>query len=98
MICYFIARIYIKDEEEYQKYLDGADAVFSKFGGRYLAVDDGPVFLEGNAESGRIVLIEFPDERELRRWYDSPEYQGILKHRLKAADCSAALVHGLPGK
>lgn len=98
MRCFFFARIDILNEEEYKKYLDVTDAVFAKFKGKYLAMDDAPEALEGNAGSGRVVLIEFTDERELRRWYDSTEYQGILKHRLTAADCKAMLVHGLPGE
>lgn len=95
MSCYFIALIRIRDEAEYQKYLDGADAVFTKYKGRYLAVDDSPETLEGAWEGGRAVLIEFPDEAELKRWYLSPEYQGLLRHRLAAADCDTLLVKGL---
>lgn len=98
MSCYFIANINIHDEREYRKYLDGTDGVFAKFNGRYLAVDERPETLEGNGVHDRIVLIEFPDEKELKRWYDSPEYREILRHRLKAADCKAMLVYGLPEK
>ena len=32
--------------------------------------------------------------REFRRWYDSLEYQEILAHRLKGADCTTILVRG----
>jgi uncharacterized protein (DUF1330 family) len=95
MSCYFVARIKISDEEEYGRYLEHADEVFSKFSGRYLAVDKSPETLEGETEQGRVVIIEFPDESELKRWYYSPEYQEILKHRLKAAECETAIVKGL---
>lgn len=95
MSCYFVARISIHNPEEYQKYLDGADAVFAKFNGHYLAVDEHPETLEGGPFCGRVVIIEFPGEAELRQWYDSPEYREILRHRLKAADCSTLLVRGL---
>jgi uncharacterized protein (DUF1330 family) len=93
--CYFLAHIDIVDEAEYKKYLDGTDSVFVKFQGKYLAVDTNPETLEGEPACGRTVIIEFPDEVELRRWYDSPEYQCILRHRLKAARCTATIVHGL---
>lgn len=94
MSCYFIARIQIHDETEYARYLDQCDAVFARFSGRYLAVDETPVPLEGSPEAGRMVVIEFPDEAAFRRWYDSPEYRAILAHRLRGAHCTASLVRG----
>lgn len=90
--AYFIAHLAIHDEQEYQRYLDAADEVFSRHGGRYLAVDDAPEVLEGSGEYARIVLIEFPDREALRRWYFSPEYQQILAHRLRAADSDAVAI------
>lgn len=95
MSCYFVAQIQITDMDEYQKYLNSASEVFSKFNGRYLAVDTNPQVLEGNWPYSRIAIIEFEDERELRRWYESPEYQSILQYRLKAAKCDTLLVKGL---
>lgn len=94
MSCYFLAHIDIHDEEEYQKYLKDVDEVFSKFNGTYLAVDANPTTLEGVWSYSRVVLIRFDSESELRRWYESPEYQLILKHRLKAANCDSIIVHG----
>lgn len=47
MNCYFVAQILIEDEAEYRKYIEGADAVFQKYSGTYLAVDDNPEVLEG---------------------------------------------------
>jgi uncharacterized protein (DUF1330 family) len=94
MSCYFIARINIHDKEEYKKYLSGSAHVFSRFNGRYLAVADHPEVLEGEF-TGRIVLIEFPCREDLLRWYRSPEYQELLKHRLAAAQCNTLLVEGI---
>lgn len=95
MSCYFVAQIDVHDEEEYGKYVAGADAVFAKYNGRYLAVDDCPEVIEGAWNRGRIVIIEFPDEAGLKRWYGSAEYQAILRHRLKAAVCDTLVVKGL---
>ncbi|MGE5579389.1 MAG: DUF1330 domain-containing protein [Bacillota bacterium] len=97
MSCYFIANITIHDKDEYKKYVDKVDAVFAKFNGEYLAFDDNPVVLEGKWPYKRAVVIRFPSEEECRRWYDSPEYQEILKHRLKAADCTTILVRDTKG-
>jgi uncharacterized protein (DUF1330 family) len=94
MSCYFVAQIRIYDMDEYQKYLENANAVFSKFNGKYLAVDSDPEVLEGNWSYSRIIIIEFDNENELKRWYESPEYQSILQHRLRAAKCDTILVKG----
>jgi uncharacterized protein (DUF1330 family) len=94
MSAYFIACINIHDRRLYQKYLDKCDSIFERYEGEYLAVDEAPQTLEGNRSSGRVVLIRFPSEEALRRWYFSEEYQEILRFRLAAAECEAVMVHG----
>ena len=95
MSYYFIAQIKINDEKEYQKYIDKAGEVFKKYKGKYLAVDNKPELLEGKWDYTRTVLIEFNNREDFNTWYHSPEYQNILKHRLKAATCDTILVKGL---
>jgi len=92
MSAYFIANIKIHNESEYQKYLAGVDAVFSKFDGKYLTVDNSPEVIEGKWDYSRLVLIEFPDKVSLHKRYNSAEYQEILKYRLFAADCDSIIV------
>ena len=92
---YFVAHIRIHDAQEYKKYLAACDAVFSQFQGQYLAVDSTPLSLEGEKMDGRTIIIHFPTERDFRQWYESKEYQQILKHRLAGAHCLSQLVHGL---
>ena len=95
MACYFSANIRINNRDEYQKYLDSVDAVFSKFKGKYLAVDSSPVVLEGKRRYTKSVLIEFKNKQEFEKWYYSDDYQMILKHRLSAADCDTILIEGV---
>jgi uncharacterized protein (DUF1330 family) len=94
MSNYFIANIRIKDEEEYQKYIEKADDIFKKYRGDYLAVDDHPKVLEGSWGYTRTVLIRFEEKTDFENWYNSIEYQTILKHRLNAADCDTILIQG----
>ena len=94
MSHYFIANIKINDEDEYKKYLDKADEVFSKYNGKYLAVDNKPMILEGNWKYSRTVLIQFTSLEDFNNWYQSEEYQKILKHRLAAAECDTILIEG----
>lgn len=94
MSFYFMANITINDENEYKKYVEGVNEVFAKFRGTYLAVDDHPQLLEGRWESERAVLIRFETREDFEAWYESEDYQGILKHRLRAAVCNTILFEG----
>jgi len=95
MSYYFVAQIRIKDAIEYQKYLDSAGDIFKKYKGEYLSVDNDPKILEGDWDYTRLVLIRFNSYSDFNEWYNSEEYQKILIHKLKAADCDTILVKGL---
>ena len=95
MDYYFIAQIRINDDDEYQKYIDKAGAIFKKYKGEYLSVDNEPDLLEGKWDYTRTVLIKFKSKDDFEDWYYSDDYQEILKYRLKGADCDTILIKGL---
>lgn len=95
MSVYFIANIKINNAQEYDKYLKDCDEVFAKYNGEYLAVDEKPVILEGEWDYTRAVLIRFPSDADLRCWYESEEYQEILKYRLTSAKCDTLIISGI---
>jgi len=95
MNYYFVAQIKINNQDEYQKYLDRVDDIFSRFNGEYLAVDESPVLLEGKWDYTKSVLIKFNSKQDFENWYYSDDYQEILKHRLKSSWCDTILVKGL---
>lgn len=92
---YFVAQIRIQDPEEYEKYLDKFDDIFSKYKGEYLAIDESPVLLEGNWDYTKSVLIKFNNKRDFDDWYYSEEYQKILKYRLNSSRCDTILLEGI---
>ena len=94
MSAYIVALINIYDPARYQQYLAGFDEVFEMYDGQVLTVEDNPRVLEGEWPADRTVLIRFPDERALRSWYDSPEYQHLARHRREASVASVAIVTG----
>jgi uncharacterized protein (DUF1330 family) len=49
---------------------------------------------EGDAADG-VVLLEFPTADDARGWYNSPDYQAAMAHRLKGARYRVTLVEGV---
>jgi uncharacterized protein (DUF1330 family) len=95
MIHYFVAQIRINDPEEYDKYLENVDEVFSRYNGEYLAIDESPSLLEGTWNYSKSVLIKFNSKEDFEKWYYSDDYQQILKHRLNSANCDTILIKGI---
>jgi Uncharacterized conserved protein len=95
MIHYFSAQIRIHDKDEYGKYLEKFDEIFSKYKGEYLAIDESPFLLEGEWNYTKSVIIKFNTKKDFEDWYYSDDYQKILKHRLAAAKCDTILIKGL---
>ena len=71
MIHYFVAQIRIHNPDEYRKYLDKFDDIFSKYKGEILAVDGSPVLLEGKWSYTKSVIIKFNSKQEFDDWYYS---------------------------
>jgi len=92
---YFVAQIKINDYDEYEKYLEHFDGIFSKFNGKYLAIDESPTLLEGRWDYTKSVLVEFNTREEFKAWYYSDDYQKILKYRLTAAKSDTILLKGI---
>jgi uncharacterized protein (DUF1330 family) len=95
MINYFVAQIRIHNQDEYEKYLENFDDIFSRFKGEYLAIDESPTLLEGNWDYTKSVLIKFNSKEDFEEWYYSEDYQKILKHRLNASKCDTILLEGV---
>lgn len=95
MTHYFVAQIRIHNPDEYEKYLENFDEIFSRYKGKYLAIDESPVILEGNWNYTKSVLVKFNSKQDFEDWYYSAEYQKILKYRLSAALCDTILLEGI---
>lgn len=95
MIHYFVAQIKINNPDEYEKYLDKFDDIFSRYKGEYLAIDDSPILLEGQWDYTKSVLIKFNSKQDFEDWYYSDDYQKILKHRLNSSTCDTILLEGV---
>lgn len=92
MGVYVIAEFSITDRGAYDKYQARFFDVFKKFKGRLLAADENPQIIEGEWNSEKVVLMEFPDEQAFREWAFSPEYKEISKDRRAGSEATVLLV------
>jgi uncharacterized protein (DUF1330 family) len=94
--AYAIAEINVTDPVAYKKYLAAVTPVVQQFGGRYLVRAGKIVPLEGDAPTGRFVVIEFPSLAIAQEFESSPQYQTIVPLRRQAARSRLFLVEGSP--
>jgi uncharacterized protein (DUF1330 family) len=92
---FLYAEFEVLDAAEFGKYREKVGAMSAAFGGRYVVVRSEPVVLDGEWSPKRLVIIEFDSPEQVRVFYDSPEYQAILPHRLKATKGHVLLLTGV---
>lgn len=79
------------------EYLQRIDATLKPFEGRFLVHGAKPEVLEGEF-SGDLIVIEFPDRKRARSWYDSAAYQKILPLRTDNSEGDVIIVDGVSEK
>jgi uncharacterized protein (DUF1330 family) len=88
----------IRDVDAMNAYSDAnrasAGMFMEKFKIRPLAVYGAQEVLEGEGPDG-VVLLQFPTAEDARGWYNCPEYQAAMQHRMKGATYRCTLVEGL---
>ena len=95
MPAYLILDIRVKDPDEYATYREAAQGTLEPYGGRYLVRGGEIEVVEGDWSPERLVVVEFPSVQHAHDWYQSPEYQKALPHRLRAAPSNTVLVEGV---
>ena len=95
MSAYVLVEVDIGNTEQYDRYRPLAAASVEQYGGRYLVRGGQSEVLEGDRVPNRLVVLEFPDADEARRWYHSPEYAAAKAIRDGAATGSFILVEGV---
>jgi uncharacterized protein (DUF1330 family) len=91
---YWIARVDVRDADEYKKYVEATGAAFAKYGAKFLARGGRHEAMEGNARA-RNVIIEFDSVEQAVACYRSPEYQHARSFRAPAADGEIVIVEGV---
>ena len=79
---YWIGRVDVEDADEYRRYVEANGPVFAAHHARFLVRGGRFETKEGGARA-RNVVLEFPSYEAAMACYESPEYQEVLKLRLR---------------
>jgi uncharacterized protein (DUF1330 family) len=85
MTAYLLGRVEITDPDRYKEYMKKTPGVIEKYGGKFIVRGGEVVTLEGDEETRRLVLIEFPSFEKAKEFYYSQEYQEAKNLRAGAA-------------
>lgn len=84
----------VHDADAMKRYVEKAGPTISKYGGAYRSVRGKTEVLEGDWRPGPMVILEFPDLDRARQWYESDDYQPLIRERAGAASLNLIFVEG----
>ena len=85
MSGYLVANYKLTNPEAYQAYVPAVLPTLESHGAEVLVADYESETIEGAPHSVTIV-VRFPSKEAARTWYQSPEYQAIVKLRTDNSD------------
>jgi uncharacterized protein (DUF1330 family) len=98
MPAYVIVGADVLDEEAALAYAAVARPSIHRHGGRYLVAGPTPEPVEGEWDSSRFLVIEFPDMDRIYTWYNSPEYRHAREIRRDAVRVRMLFTEGAPAE
>jgi len=94
MAAYAIVHIDIHDPQTYAEYVKMAPASVAQYGGKYIVRGGAYATVEGSWNPTRVVVLEFENADQARRWYNSSEYAPARAVRHKASTANLMIVEG----
>jgi len=91
---YFLAEISVHNPDLYNQYIQKAQPIVLKNGGRYLIRGGTTTSFSGDWNPPRLLLIEFPSLEHLHNCFNSKEYREIKILREKSAQTRAIIAEG----
>ena len=95
MTAYHIARINVTDMDQYKEYIKLSPGIVAAHGGKFIVRGGDVLTLEGEEETNRVVVLEFPSKEAAETFYKSDEYQDAIKVRENAATAQFIVVDGV---
>ncbi|MEM8752909.1 MAG: DUF1330 domain-containing protein [Pseudomonadota bacterium] len=92
---YIIARVRIDDLDQYKKYMAVSPDAIGAFDGKFVVRGGPHETAEGEEETRRLVVVEFPSFEAAKECYYSDVYQEAKKLRDGAGEAQFVLVEGV---
>lgn len=92
MPAYIIVEVDITDQAQYEEYKKLTPATVEKYGGKFVLRGQPVEALEGKWNHDRLVMLQFPDRKSAKSWYNSKEYQEAKEIRSKAGSAKFFLI------
>ena len=94
MPAFLVADIEVTNPEGYKRYQDMVPSTIEKHGGKYIARGGELEHVEGKWAPKSMVIVRFPNMITLRKWYNSDDYQNIIKFRTDNSCGNVVFVEG----
>ena len=95
MAAYVVVDVEITDLEKFKVYSGLSPGIINQFGGKYVVRGGATETVEGNWYPGRLVIVEFENMEQLKKWYNSVEYSGPKGLRKESANSNLIFVEGI---
>lgn len=93
---YWIARVDVTDQAEYEAYRGLNAKAFAKFGGRFIVRGGEFIRARGSSRQHNVV-IEFPTLEAAQACYESKEYKAAVQHLSRAGMADLVIIGGYDG-
>ena len=84
MAYFFVVNYDVTNSELHDRYVQLVRPTLGLYGGRPLIADYAPKDIEGKSRE-ILVVLEFASREAALTWYNSPEYQAIIRMRTDAS-------------
>ena len=95
MTAYVIVDIEVLDPVGYEEYKKLAPAAVELYGGKYIARGGKTETLEGEWSPKRLVILEFENSEQAKKWWDSDEYRDARTMRQKTTNSQMVVIEGV---
>ena len=95
MTAYVIVDINVHDPVGYEEYKKLAPAAVELYGGKYIARGGKTETLEGDWSPSRLVILQFENSEQAKKWLNSEEYREARQMRHQTALSKMVVIEGV---
>ena len=95
MAAYIIVDVEVTDPAGFEEYRALVGPTLEQYGGRYLVRGGRVETLEGDWSPKRVVVLQFDNLEQAKKWHDSEEYREPKAIRQRSANTNMIVVEGV---